>query len=47
MRKIILQCSRLGLTLLLLPLLSCGQGRRGGEPDFVKQNFDKIGRAHV
>ena len=42
MRKIILQCSRLGLTLLLLPLLSCGQGRRGGESDFVKQNFDKV-----
>ena len=41
MRKIILQCSRLGLTLLLLPLLSCGQNRRGGEPDFVRQNFDK------
>jgi putative CocE/NonD family hydrolase len=41
MRKIILQCSRLGLTLLLLPLLSCGQNRRGGETDFVRQNFDK------
>jgi putative CocE/NonD family hydrolase len=27
---------------VLLPLLSCGQGRRGGEPDFVKQNFDKV-----
>jgi hypothetical protein len=27
---------------LLLPLLSCGQGRRGGEPDFVKANFDKV-----
>ena len=29
-------------SLLLLPLLSCGQGRRGGEPDFVRQNFDKV-----
>ena len=28
--------------IVLLPLLSCGQGRRGGEPDFVKQNFDKV-----
>jgi uncharacterized protein len=41
MRKIILQCSRLGLALLLLPLLSCGQNRRGGETDFVRQSFDK------
>jgi putative CocE/NonD family hydrolase len=28
--------------ILLVPLLSCGQGRRGGEPDFVKENFDKV-----
>lgn len=41
MRKIILNCSRLGMALMLLPLLSCGQNRRGGEPDFVRQNFDK------
>jgi uncharacterized protein len=27
---------------LLLPMFSCGQGRRGGEPDFVKANFDKV-----